>query len=158
MSTASASASATEKKQKRGVTLASKLNKVMYSTFSNYMLGSKSQNVGTLAQAISDAGAMTPEEAQELLREFVESSFGKTHRTTGFMLWSNENRKKVMKDLDTKKMGEVASELGKRWKQVSEKEKKKWNEKAKVLNSENSTRDFSPTSKPVVGTDSEDDE
>lgn len=135
---------------KRGKTLSSKLNDVLYRTFSNDMLGSGGEP-GVLAQVVSDAGAMTPQQAELLLKEFVDSRFGKTHKTNNFALWANEHRGKIKADLEKaglpSGMGDVTKKLGEQWKQVSADVKAQWSAKAVAYNEEHGVRDFSPVPK-----------
>ena len=50
---------------------------------------------------------------------------------TSFIFFCNDNRAKVLKKNKDYKMGDVMKELGKLWKQCSEKEKEKYNLMAK---------------------------
>jgi len=131
------------KAPKRGKTLASKFNDALYRTLANDLLGFNDQP-GVLATVLSQGDYSSPEEYETVLREWLDDRFGKTHKRSGFVLFSASNRAKVVKDLDTKDMGQVASELGARWKKLSETDRAKWNDEAKEYNKENAVRDFTP--------------
>lgn len=52
---------------------------------------------------------------------------------SAYILFSTENRDKVMKDFkfEKKQIGDIAKKLGEQWKKMSEKDKAPYNEKAK---------------------------
>jgi len=49
----------------------------------------------------------------------------------GYMLFAKVERGKITKEHSNWKMTQVATELGKRWRKLSDAEKKKFNDKAK---------------------------
>jgi hypothetical protein len=138
------------KAPKKGRTLASKLNAVMYTTLHNDMLGpndGKITSPGVLANAISQAGAMTPDQAEELLRGWLDQRFGKTHNQSGWIMFSGQNRAKVVAELGSNKVADVGVRLGAMWKGLSADEKQVYNDQAKELNSGHSLPDYAPVSR-----------
>jgi hypothetical protein len=51
---------------------------------------------------------------------------------SAYMIYSNENREKVMKQFgfDKKQIGDIAKNLGENWKKMSDKDKTPYNDKA----------------------------
>jgi hypothetical protein len=138
------------KAQKKGRTLVSKLNAMFYNEMYKDMLGpsdGKITHPGVLAQAISDAGPMTPDQAETLLRGWLDQRFGKTHNLSGYMVFSSEKRAGVVTELGVNDVSQVGTRLGEMWRALSDEEKTNYNKKAKERNSTHALPDYAPVSR-----------
>jgi hypothetical protein len=139
---------------KRGKTLASKMNDVFYRTLYQDLCGpgdAKNPQPGTLAIVLAQGNYRTPEDYEAVLREWVDSRFGKTHKRTGFMMFSESNRAKVQEKLGTKAMAQVSKELGAQWKSLKDTQKDAWNKKAAAWTEKHGVRDFTPAPRRGAG-------
>jgi hypothetical protein len=123
-----------------------------------------------LSKQLAEKFELDEEEVVAEIQEYLNSELGKAPkgkrgagqkgkngkgRTSGFILFSSDNREKVKKKLqkglkkdEKPSFGNVGKELGKAWKELSLAEKEKWGKKALLANKENgfeqSTKKASP--------------
>ena len=101
----------------------------------------------SLPEALAKRFELDSEEVKSFLSEYLSDQLGKVTkkrskkdgpgRVSGYLVFSAENRNKIKKENSDISFGEMNSELGKRWKALSESTKKKWNDKAKKQNEDN---------------------
>ena len=121
---------AKETKPKKVQSLAAKLNAAMYRTITKDI-------EETLPAMIAEAFEVDSTVATAFVQEYMQERFGKVSRTSGYLVFSNENRAVAKKNLpDGAKMGAISKELGKMWKLLPKEKQAEWNAKAKKINAD----------------------
>ena len=117
-------------KAKKVKSLSAKLNENLFRIISKDL-------EETLPAMLSEAFGADADTALTFVQEFVKERFGKVSRTSGYLVFSNENREAAKKQVPAgSKITEVSKKLGEMWRGLSKSDQEAWNAKAKIQNDE----------------------